>query len=240
MHSARFSIKARQVPTGHNSCWAIMADSIWTEEDRQQLTKLIEKAERHGQSLAVFSGPPASSFSDASDFSMVTDLGGMGDAAKRRAPDSADSEAPPGAVPRSSAKVLGAYLVPGMPAPPFAYETASLPTVAIPAFPPGVNDLHDWGKSIFLFGKHKGRRVSYAEVLFSTKQDDVGYVKWSRAHASKAEGFLKDWCVYLHRHSLESQDLLAGPMIPETSTVRKFKKRRLNEPDAPLPDFFYI
>ena len=107
-------------------------------------------------------------------------------------------------------------------------------------FPPGVIDLHDWGKSIFLFGNHKGRRVSYAEVLFSTKQDDVGYVKWSRAHASKAEGFLKDWCVYLHRHSLESQDLLAGPMIPETSTVRKFKKRRLNEPDAPLPDFFYI
>lgn len=143
-------------------------------------------------------------------------------------------------MPKSSAKVLEAYLVPGRAAPPVAYETASLPTVAIPAFPPGVNDLHDWGKSIVLFGKHKGRSVSYAEVLFSTKQDDAGYVKLSRAHGSKAKGFLKGWRMCLHRHSLESQDLLAGPMIPETSTVRKFKKRRLNEPDAPLPDFFYI
>ena len=66
--------------------------------------------------------------------------------------------------------------------------------------------------------------MSYAEMLFSKKEEDVGYVKWSRSHMSKAEGFLKDWCMYVHRHALESQDLRAGPVIPDTSTVRQFKK----------------
>ena len=115
-------------------------------------------------------------------------------------------------------------MVPEMSAPPFAFETASLPTSAMPAFPPGVKDLHEWGKSIFLFGKYKGRNMSDAEVLFSKKEEDVGYVKWSRSHMSKAEGCLKDWCMYVRRHALESQDLRAGPVIPDTSTVRQFKK----------------
>ena len=60
--------------------------------------------------------------------------------------------------------------------------------------------------------------MSYAEVLFSKKEEDVRYVKWSRSHMSKAEGFLKGWCMYVHCHALENQDLRAGPVIPDTST----------------------
>ena len=61
-----------------------IAHSIWTDEDHQQVAKLMEKAERHGQHVTVCSGPPATSFADdASEFSLVTDLGGMSEAAKR-------------------------------------------------------------------------------------------------------------------------------------------------------------
>ena len=68
-HSANFISRCEHFPRNKGLPCAPMAESIWTQEDRQQLAKPMEKAERHGQSLAVFSGPPATSFcDDASDF----------------------------------------------------------------------------------------------------------------------------------------------------------------------------
>ena len=74
-HSANFISRCEHFPRNKGLPFAPMAESIWTHKERQQLAQLMEKAERHGQSLAVFSGPEATSFcDDASDFSVVTDM----------------------------------------------------------------------------------------------------------------------------------------------------------------------
>ena len=109
---------------------------------------------------------------------------------------------------------------------PFPSNVENIPTQSsLPAFPPGIINMTQWGKTRIAFGKYKGRNWSYEDLLSAKDDESRSYVRWCRARASTASGDLRDLASYLFRHEMETShtSMTTSPRIPGTDRVREFK-----------------
>eukprot|EP00435_Cladocopium_sp_Y103_P054515 s603_g17.t1 len=78
-----------------------------------------------------------------------------------------------------------------------------------------------WGRSILEFGKYEKRGWTYSEVAESSEKEVMSYVKWCKAQADSAEGFLRDFAFYLNARDYQPEG--QQPVIPGTTHVRKLR-----------------
>ena len=97
-----------------------------------------------------------------------------------------------------------------------------VPSTSVPAIPPGVRDLKQWGQTVINFGQYKGS-MTYGELIKSTNEREVKYVKWLKARAGSATGQHKDMTNFIERFQQEEHGGPA-PLIPGTSQPREFRE----------------
>ena len=88
------------------------------------------------------------------------------------------------------------------------------------ALPPGVNDLQSWGRTVLDFGKYMSRGWTYEKFLLSEEADVKNYVKWCKGQVDSADGFLRDFGMYIMAYEYSP---LQGPLIPGTTHARKMR-----------------
>ena len=93
----------------------------------------------------------------------------------------------------------------------------------LPPLPDGVPNVDTWGYTLIEFGQFKNASIRNQELVASTEERAVAYVKWCRSRSRSATGQLKDLCDYLAHHFAELEDE-SGPIIPGTGMVRRLKK----------------
>eukprot|EP00435_Cladocopium_sp_Y103_P038405 s2757_g10.t1 len=93
----------------------------------------------------------------------------------------------------------------------------------LPPLPEGVPDVDTWSYTLIEFGQFKGASMSYQELVDSTEERHVSYIKWCRSRSRTASGQLKDLCDFLaHHYANTIED--SGPVIPGTGVTRRLKK----------------
>ena len=129
---------------------------------------------------------------------------------------------------QSSQGPVGAYASSGvMSEAPFPelrvkYETDQISS-HLPPLPEGVPDVETWGFTLIEFGQFKNASMSYHDLVSSSEERPVAYVKWCRSRSRSATGQLKDLCDYLTHYFSEIEEE-NGPIIPGTGMVRRLKK----------------
>ena len=92
--------------------------------------------------------------------------------------------------------------------------------------PPGVDDLTVWGRTVVMFGKFQSLHLSYADLVSSTKLEEIQYVKWCSSRVDSSGGELLDFALFIHAYWAQ-QSSADGPsqlpLIPGSATVRQFK-----------------
>ena len=163
------------------------------------------------------------------DLENPTTPGAMTDAS-RRLRDEAELEMHQAPIVRAKAKAKSAATAPGgyqnqhTPGAGSAVNPADLLVGGMEAFeaelaiPPGVGDIHTWGRTVIEFGKYKGKNVGYEELLGV----DPNYVQWVITHeTASSHPLFPDLAAFLKlRTSLESSD---GSYFPGSTVARKFK-----------------
>ena len=94
-------------------------------------------------------------------------------------------------------------------------------------FPPGVDSMVAWGRSIIQFGKFMSKKdgpeFSYKEIYDSEKTEDVRYVRWVKGQVDSAAGHLLDFAQYILVRDIQRDPSGQMPVIPGTSTVCRIK-----------------
>ena len=217
----------------------------WTPEEKRQLSNLLQKAQKEGMPdellpLASATAQGTSPRHSDDGFSLIAGLGSMSDASKRRDfdfPESKNSkrlykQTVPSAAPSGSPIQYegdipgyegGYYVAPGVRPSPFP-AGCQIPSVEVPQtpLPEGVQSLSQWGRTLMSFGQYKDSGLSYFDVISSTEEKKVKYVRWCKSRSSSAGGFLKDFCEYIQLYEVSTGGV-QGPCIPGTDHVRHFK-----------------
>ena len=91
--------------------------------------------------------------------------------------------------------------------------------------PPDVPNAMMWGRTVVNFGMYRENKISYDELRNSSEVRAVAYLKWCKARAFSAEGYLRDFAQYLlFMDQLESDaGFTNGPLIPGTASRRQYK-----------------
>lgn len=92
-------------------------------------------------------------------------------------------------------------------------------------FPEGIQSLSQWGSTEIMFGKFKGKGMSYADLVASKSDDCLSYVKWIHSRRASATGELGDLAKYIvcAENVSKQHDPTMGGLIPGTNTRRVFK-----------------
>ena len=86
--------------------------------------------------------------------------------------------------------------------------------------PPGVSSLEKWSRTVLDFGKYMSLNLTYGQMISSADSDIRSYVKWCRGQVDNAEGFLKDFGMFILASEFSPDQ---GPVIPGTSHARKIR-----------------
>lgn len=204
--------------------------SRWTMADTQELRRLLDQARNQGVIGVGISDDEASeAWNLLEDLENPMTPGAMTDAS-RRLRDEAELEMHQAPIVRAKAKAKSAATAPGgyqnqhTPGADSAVNPANLLVGGMEAFeaeiaiPPGVGDIHTWGRTVIEFGKYKGKNVGYEELLGV----DPNYVQWVITHeTASSHPLFRDLAAFLKlRTSLESSD---GSYFPGSTVARKFK-----------------
>jgi hypothetical protein len=76
----------------------------------------------------------------------------------------------------------------------------------LPPLPEGVPNVDMWGYTLIEFGQFKNASMSYQELVDSTEDRAVSYVKCCRSRGRSTTGQLKDLCDFLARHFAELEE----------------------------------
>lgn len=147
------------------------------------------------------------------EFEMVTldpeskssEHGAMSDASKRRL--TAGSIDEPVRVPSAKAMAL---------------QQSHVSRSEIP-FPPGIDSLAMWGKTLIESGKYAKQNLSYEELSASGEREKQSYCSWmvAQRHRDNLTPMVRDLVQYLTLVA-ETQEK-AGSVYPGSSSTRKFK-----------------
>ena len=86
--------------------------------------------------------------------------------------------------------------------------------------PPGIVDLEMWGRSVLEFGKYVSHGWTYKEMITSQDPEVRSYVKWCRGQVDNADGFRKDFGMYILASEFKPDQ---GLIIPGTCHTRKLR-----------------
>ena len=86
--------------------------------------------------------------------------------------------------------------------------------------PPGVSSLDEWSRSILDFGKYMSKQWTYKEILANEDKEIKSYVKWCRSQVDSAEGFLRDFGMFI---LASEHDPAQRPLIPGTGYARRLR-----------------
>ena len=164
-----------------------------------------------------------------------TPPGAMTDGAKRREPDShaEDAVVKRAMMPKAKGRPQMYQIATGASSPysatagsvPFPMDPSAsgtnMPSM-MPDLPQGIEDVEMWGKTIIEFGQYKDQELSYFELISSSDDRMMSYVKWCKARTKSASGQLKDLCNYMV-HMQDTGVMSSNSTIPGTQQVRKFK-----------------
>lgn len=95
--------------------------------------------------------------------------------------------------------------------------------------PDGVASLTEWGQTVIQFGKFAPKKkndptISYEELRNQNTDESRGYISYALRYVDGSESLLHDLALYLYAVQLQSEDRSQKPVIPGTSTIRRFKK----------------
>ena len=185
-------------------------------EERSVLHELMQRA---GISVSVLEDFPGDCDrgSDGGWSMMTPTPAAMTDASKRRLEESPERPSGRPYAPRAMCAAPSALEgddVPGMNV--FGKAKKGL----VVRLPEGVPSLGQWGRSILDFGKYASRGWTYEEICTKSDKEIVSYVKWCRGQVDSAEGFLKDFGLFIYASEFDPEQ---RPLIPGTDVVRRFR-----------------
>eukprot|EP00435_Cladocopium_sp_Y103_P004267 s801_g1.t1 len=163
-------------------------------------------------------------------------IGAMTDGAKRREDQLSSQDAKRMMMPKAKAHAgpvssyghaTGYTSQEAMSVPPFpgagGSEMPDMNLSKLPPLPAGVPDVDTWGHTMIEFGQFKSSSMSYFELVTSTENRAMSYVKWCRSRSGSAAGQLKDLCDFMAHFFAETENE-SGPIIPGTGITRRLKK----------------
>ena len=167
--------------------------------------------------------------SESAEGSVVTESGwsvmheAMTDASKRRMAESPPREARDLGYTLRTSSVPMPALLPGLTSgvTPFEIQAFGSTRKGVPVtLPPGIIDLEMWGRSVLEFGKYLSRGWTYQEVVSNQDPEVRSYVKWCRGQVDNADGFLRDFGMYILASEFKPDQ---GLIIPGTCHTRKLR-----------------
>eukprot|EP00435_Cladocopium_sp_Y103_P058196 s1061_g20.t1 len=91
------------------------------------------------------------------------------------------------------------------------------------ALPPDVPNHVTWGYTLIQFGMYDKKKMSYEDLRLSKDSRAVSYTKWCKARVNSSQGCLRDLAQYLVFMDQLEEELLDGPLIPQTNLRRQYK-----------------